>query len=195
MKSFESFTLLFGLLLPEFVFFFLKKKPCIKQVFDQDSSPQSLLPPLLLPLDADFICGPLQKQKNEKLITKDECKRPADILIWQRYQVIPSFLDKQLASGVFIFFFFLSVSLSCPSLWLTASAVCLLHILKNVLGVLPPGTYLKLSFLLNLGWSRRSSAKLNMTNRLQIFIRRPSVLLLSCVSLAENVPSCSPPCF
>lgn len=147
-----------------------------------------------------FICGPLQKQENEKLITKDECERlsHANILIWQRWKSSP-FLPIRLNSWLQDFSF-----LSCLSLWLNASPLCQPHILKNVLAVLPFGIYLKLSFLLNLGalgWSRKRSAKLNMTNKLKIFIRRqqPYVLPLSCLPaqsllpFARNVPSCSPP--
>lgn len=193
---------------PSYFIFIFFKNPCIKQVFDQDSSPQSLLPPLLFrfsnPLDGDFICGPLRKQKNEKLITKGECKRHihGNILIWRRYQLIPpsprSFLPSFLRLNRRLWDFFLiiiislSVSLSCLSFWLTASPVCQPHTVKNVLVVLPAGIYLKLSFLLNLGRSRKRSAELNMTNKLQIFVSRPYVLLLSYLWLAENIHSCSP---
>lgn len=204
MKGFESFTLLLGLL--SFRGFKInKKKPCIKQVFDQDSSTQPPPPPSLFgfsnPLDEDFHMWAIAKtgkwkiDHKRRVRTAEPCQHSNLAALKKSYPFLPFRPNSWLQDFSF---------LSCLSLWLNASPLCQPHILKNVLGVLPSGIYLKLSFLLNLGalgWSRKRSAKLNMTNKLKIFIRRqqPYVLPLSCLPVqsllpfAGNVRSCSPP--
>lgn len=116
MKSFESsadwcFQILF-------FFLFKKKKPCIKQVFDQDSSPQSLLPPLLFgfsnSLDGDFICGLLKKREKWKI---DHKRRVQKAQPWQHSNLAAlssyPFLPSRINSWLQDFFFLASPSPAC----------------------------------------------------------------------------------